>query len=64
VLPVEQTNGTPRAAAKYTGLDFVPLLWETFDLLRRQRSYFRPPIPDDLHFPETSEATRCGPHRL
>jgi hypothetical protein len=29
VLPVEQTNGTPRAAAKYTGLDFVPLLWET-----------------------------------
>jgi excisionase family DNA binding protein len=33
-----------RAAAKSAGLDFVPLLWENFDLLMRQRSYFRPPI--------------------
>jgi len=33
-----------RAAAKSAGLDFVPLLWESFDLLMRQRSYFRPPI--------------------
>jgi putative molybdopterin biosynthesis protein len=33
-----------RAAAKATGLDFVPLLWENFDLLMRQRSYFRPQI--------------------
>jgi len=24
------------------GLDFVPLVWENFDLLMRQRSYFRP----------------------
>ena len=24
------------------GLDFVPLLWENFDLLMRQRSFFRP----------------------
>ena len=31
-----------RAAAKSVGLDFVPLLWENFDLLMRQRSYFRP----------------------
>jgi putative molybdopterin biosynthesis protein len=31
-----------RAAAKSAGLDFVPLLWESFDLLTRQRSYFRP----------------------
>jgi excisionase family DNA binding protein len=31
-----------RAAAKSAGLDFVPLLWESFDLLMRQRSYFRP----------------------
>jgi excisionase family DNA binding protein len=31
-----------RAAAKSAGLDFVPLLWERFDLLMRQRSYFRP----------------------
>lgn len=33
-----------RAAAKVAGLDFVPLLWENFDLLLRQRSYFRPPL--------------------
>jgi excisionase family DNA binding protein len=31
-----------RAAAKSAGLDFVPQLWESFDLLMRQRSYFRP----------------------
>jgi putative molybdopterin biosynthesis protein len=33
-----------RAAARSAGLDFVPLLWENFDLLMRQRSYFRPQI--------------------
>jgi len=33
-----------RAAAKSAGLDFVPLVSEHFDLLMRQRSYFRPPI--------------------
>jgi molybdate-binding protein len=31
-----------RAAAASAGLDFFPLLWENFDLLTRQRSYFRP----------------------
>jgi putative molybdopterin biosynthesis protein len=31
-----------RAAAKSAGLDFVPQLCESFDLLMRQRSYFRP----------------------
>ena len=33
-----------RAAANTAGLDFVPLLWENFDLLMRQRSYFRPSV--------------------
>lgn len=33
-----------RAVANSAGLDFVPLLWENFDLLMRQRSYFRPSI--------------------
>jgi len=33
-----------RAAAKSAGLDFVPLLWESFDLLMRQRSFFRGPM--------------------
>ncbi len=31
-----------RGAANSAGLDFVPLLWESFDLLMRQRSFFRP----------------------
>jgi len=31
-----------RAVAKSAGLDFAPLLQENFDLLMRQRSYFRP----------------------
>ena len=31
-----------RAAATAARLDFVPLLWEDFDLLMRQRSYFHP----------------------
>jgi excisionase family DNA binding protein len=30
-----------RAAARTAGLDFLPLVWESFDLLMRQRSYFR-----------------------
>jgi excisionase family DNA binding protein len=33
-----------RAAAKSGGLDFQPLLFENFDLLIRQRSYFQPPM--------------------
>jgi putative molybdopterin biosynthesis protein len=33
-----------RAAAKSASLDFEPLLFENFDLLMRQRSYFQPAI--------------------
>ncbi|MBZ9962501.1 helix-turn-helix transcriptional regulator [Mesorhizobium sp. BR1-1-2] len=33
-----------RAAARAAGLDFVPLAWESFDLLMRQRTYFQQPI--------------------
>ncbi len=33
-----------RAAARSAGLDFEPLLFENFDLLMRQRSYFQPPM--------------------
>lgn len=33
-----------RAAATAAGLDFMPLLWENFDLVMRQRSYFKPPV--------------------
>ena len=31
-----------RAVANSAGLDFVPLVWEPFDLVMRQRDYFRP----------------------
>jgi excisionase family DNA binding protein len=31
-----------RAAAREAGLDFVSLVWERFDLVLRQRDYFRP----------------------
>jgi excisionase family DNA binding protein len=33
-----------RAVANGAGLAFVPLLWERFDILMRQRHYFRPPL--------------------
>lgn len=39
-----------RAAAKAAGLDFVPLTWENFDLLTRQRSYFRPAMQALIRF--------------
>ena len=31
-----------RAVARAAGLDFVPLTWEAFDLVLRQRDYFMP----------------------
>ena len=41
--PARPTAGSrPAPRRKSAGLDFVPLLWENFDLLMRQRSYFRP----------------------
>lgn len=33
-----------RSVAQAAGLDAVPLCWERFDLLMRQRDYFRPPM--------------------
>ncbi|MGY8679075.1 helix-turn-helix transcriptional regulator [Bradyrhizobium sp. UFLA05-153] len=39
-----------RGAAKSAGLDFVPLVWENFDLAMRQRSYFRPPMQALIRF--------------
>lgn len=38
------------AAAKAAGLDFMPLLWEDFDLLMRQRSYFKPAVQALMSF--------------
>ncbi len=39
-----------RATARSAGLDFVPLVWESFDLAMRQRSYFRPPMQALIRF--------------
>ncbi|MGY4280866.1 molybdate-binding protein [Bradyrhizobium sp. LM2.7] len=39
-----------RAAARSAGLDFVPLVWENFDLAMRQRSYFRPAMRALIRF--------------
>lgn len=33
-----------RAVASAAGLDFVPMLWERFDIVMRQRHFFRPPL--------------------
>jgi putative molybdopterin biosynthesis protein len=39
-----------RAAARATGLDFVPLARESFDLLMRQRTYFQPSFQALIRF--------------
>ncbi len=39
-----------RSAARAAGLDFVPLTWERFDLLMRQRTYFQPPFQALMRF--------------
>jgi putative molybdopterin biosynthesis protein len=39
-----------RAVAASVGVDFVPIEWESFDLVMRQRDYFRPPLQALLGF--------------
>ena len=50
-----------RAVAAAAGLDFMPLCVERFDLLMRQRDYFRPPLQALLAlFREPRFAARAG----
>ena len=53
-----------RAVANAAGLAFVPLLWEHFDILMRQRHYFRPPLQKLVAFLRSSalaeRATEMG----
>jgi len=50
-----------RAAARVAGLEFMPLLWENFDLLLRQRTYFQPSFQALLRFlPQRAFADRAG----
>ena len=44
------TGIATRSVANSAGLDFVPLVWEPFDLLMRQRDYFRPALQALLKF--------------
>ena len=42
-----------RSAAQAFGLDFIPILWEAFDLCMRRRSYFEPAMQAFWHFVAT-----------
>lgn len=44
------TGIATRAVANAVGLDFVPIVWEAFDLVMRQRDYFRRPLQALLTF--------------
>lgn len=39
-----------RSVANAAGLTFVPLMWERFDLVMRQRDFFQPPLQNLLKF--------------
>ncbi len=47
-----------RSAALAAGLDFVPLAWENFDLLMRQRTYFQPSMQALVRYLEQDGFTR------
>lgn len=49
------TGIATRSVALAAGLDFVPLVWEPFDLVVRQRDYFRPPLQALFNFLRSSE---------
>ena len=44
------TGIATRSVANAAGLDFVPIVWESFDLLMRQRDYFRPALQTLMRF--------------
>jgi putative molybdopterin biosynthesis protein len=44
------TGIATRGVANAAGLDFVPIVWEPFDVVMRQRDYFRPPLQSLLKF--------------
>jgi putative molybdopterin biosynthesis protein len=47
-----------RSVANAAGLDFVPLLWERFDIVMRQRHYFRPALQSLVTFLRKPELAR------
>jgi putative molybdopterin biosynthesis protein len=51
------TGIATRAVANAAGLDFVPIVWEPFDLLMRQRDYFHPPLQALIGFLRSEDLT-------
>ena len=49
------TGIATRAVANSAGLDFVSIVWEPFDLVMRQRDYFRPALQMLLKFLRSEE---------
>lgn len=49
------TGIATRSVANSAGLDFVPVAWEPFDLLMRQRDYFHPPMQALIRFLQSEE---------
>ena len=49
------TGIATRSVANSAGLDFVPIVWEPFDLLMRQRDYFHPPMQALIRFLQSDE---------
>jgi excisionase family DNA binding protein len=41
--------------ANTAGLDFIPIIWEPFDLVMRQRDYFQPPMQSLVNFLHSEE---------
>lgn len=55
------TGIATRAVANSAGLDFVPLVWEPFDLVMRQPDYFRPALQALFEFMRSEAlATRAN----
>jgi putative molybdopterin biosynthesis protein len=49
------TGIATRSVANSSGLDFVPIVWEPFDLVVRQRDYFHPPLQALIRFLQSAE---------
>ncbi len=49
------TGIATRSVANSSGLDFVPIVWEPFDLVIRQRDYFHPPLQALIRFLQSDD---------
>jgi putative molybdopterin biosynthesis protein len=49
------TGIATRSVANSAGLEFVPIVWEPFDLVMRQRDYFHPPLQALIRFLQSDE---------